>query len=245
MADIFDKHADNYSESINRSLEKFGAKHDFFASHKAQLLMRLLKRHGLQAVNCRFLDVGCGTGMMHSYINGQFATIDGIDSSQESVRVAAENNPANCYRSYSGGQLPYDDGTFDVAFAAAVFHHVAPIDRPLLAQGILRVLRRGGLAIIVEHNPFNPVTRHIVNTCELDKDAILLRPAELRKLFSSAGAQSGYTRTVLRVSSTRRPILSFGASAALRAGYRVGPGTQHVGPHVARYAETIVPAPGS
>ena len=199
MADIFDRHADNYSESINRSLEKFGAKHDFFASHKAQLLMRLLKRHGLQARNCGFLDVGCGTGMLHRYIDGQFATIDGIDSSQGSVRVAADNYPTNCYRSYSGGRLPYDDGTFDVTFAAAVFHHVAPADRPLLAREMLRVLRRGGLAIIVEHNPFNPITRHIVNTCELDKDAILLRPAELRKLFSSEGAQSAYTRTVLTV----------------------------------------------
>jgi len=133
--------------------------------------------------------------MLHRYVNGQFATIDGIDSSQESVRVAAENYPTNCYRSYSGGRLPYDDGTFDVTFAAAVFHHVAPVHRPLLAREMLRVLRRGGLAIIVEHNPFNLITRHIVDTCELDRDAILLRPAELM----SEEAQSAYTRTILSI----------------------------------------------
>ena len=29
-----------------------------------------------------------------------------------------------------------------------------------------------------EHNPYNPLTRHAVNTCELDRDAVLLPPRE-------------------------------------------------------------------
>ena len=199
MNDIFDQHAKSYSDSINESLGKFGVKHDFFAAHKARLLERLLKRHGLQTQGCRLVDIGCGTGMLHGYIEGQYAAIDGIDPSKESVRVAAEKYPTNRYLAYSGGRLPYEDGTFDIALAASVFHHVAPNDRPLLAREMQRIVRRGGLTIIVEHNPFNPVTRRIVNTCELDKDAVLLWPAELRQLFVSAGAQSAYTRTVLTV----------------------------------------------
>lgn len=199
MADIFDQHADKYSETINCSLRKFGVKHDFFAAHKARLLAKLLQQQGLRPQGCRLLDVGCGTGVLHAYINGQFAHIDGVDSSRESIRVAAERFPMNGYVAYSGNRLPYGDNTFDVAIAVAVFHHVPPADRPGLASEMLRVLRADGLAVVFEHNPLNPVTRHIVSTCELDKDAILLRPSELRSLFVSAGARSIRTRTVLTV----------------------------------------------
>lgn len=199
MTNIFDRYADNYSESIDRSLRRFGTSHKFFAAHKAQVLLRLVDRHGMRVQDCRIIDVGCGTGMLHAHITGQFASVEGIDSSKESLRAAAEAFPMNCYRHYSGGRLPYEDSSFDVALAAAVFHHVAPGERMVLAKEMLRILCPGGLVIVVEHNPFNPITRYIVNTCELDKDAIMLRPAELRRLFTSAGAHSTYTRTMLSV----------------------------------------------
>ena len=44
-----------------------------------------------------------------------------------------------------------------------------------------------GKAFVFEHNPYNPVTRRIVNNCPYDADAVLLKPAELRGLFDSAG----------------------------------------------------------
>lgn len=43
-----------------------------------------------------------------------------------------------------------------------------------------------GVLVVFEHNPYNPVTRHIVNTCPYDEDAVLLKPSELRHLLESA-----------------------------------------------------------
>jgi len=48
-------------------------------------------------------------------------------------------------------------------------------------------LTPGGTIVIFEHNPFNPVTRKIVNDCPYDKDAVLLRPSELKTLLVDAG----------------------------------------------------------
>ncbi|WGR97909.1 hypothetical protein MTX23_26615 [Bradyrhizobium sp. ISRA436] len=35
-------------------------------------------------------------------------------------------------------------------------------------------------------NSCNPLTQHIVKTCDIDEDAGLLRPARLRRVFAAA-----------------------------------------------------------
>ena len=43
--------------------------------------------------------------------------------------------------------------------------------------------------MIYEHNPFNPLTCHAVNTCPFDENAVLLKPIRLRQLFQEAGME--------------------------------------------------------
>jgi hypothetical protein len=50
-----------------------------------------------------------------------------------------------------------------------VMHHVP------LPQWTSFALRTGGLALAFGHNPYNPATQYIVKTCDIDKDAVLLR----------------------------------------------------------------------
>ena len=199
MPDIFDQHADNYSDTINKSLRKFGTSHDFFMAHKATILEELSKRHGVDQAKTRLLDVGCGTGQLHDHLSGKYLAIEGVDVSKESIRVAAENRPANCYTTYDGHRLPYENAKFDLVIAIAVFHHVHPSAWQSTADEMLRVTRPGGLSIVIEPNPFNPITRYIVNTCDLDKNAILVRPSQLRNIFARAGCAYVYTHTVMSV----------------------------------------------
>ena len=49
------------------------------------------------------------------------------------------------------------------------------------------MLRPGGVFCVIEHNPFNPVTRLIVERTPVDADAILLSVAEARRLAVAAG----------------------------------------------------------
>jgi hypothetical protein len=59
-----------------------------------------------------------------------------------------------------------------------LLHHVAPTARAACLQELARVVRGGGLAVIFEHNPLNPLTRLAVRQCEFDEDAVLLSRRE-------------------------------------------------------------------
>jgi SAM-dependent methyltransferase len=84
-------------------------------------------------------------------------------------------------------QIPYGDAEFDLVTAVCVYHHVPPADRRTLTSEIRRVLRPGGIFCMIEHNPFNPVTRLIVSRTPVDSDAILLPASEAWGLASGAG----------------------------------------------------------
>ena len=43
--------------------------------------------------------------------------------------------------------------------------------------------------MMYEHNPYNPLTRHAVNTCSFDENAVLLKRTEVAKLFVKAGME--------------------------------------------------------
>lgn len=198
-AQIFDQHARSYSDEINKSLSKFGAEHDFFTNHKAWLIPHLLREAGKIPSDLDVLDVGCGTANLHAPIRGIFRSISGTDVSAASLEVAAAAHPENAYRLYDGHALPYADSSFDLAFAICVFHHVPPSQWQALAGEMLRVVRKGGQVIILEHNPFNPLTRHIVRTCPLDVDAVLLTPSKVRSLLQAAGGSDVSTRAILNI----------------------------------------------
>lgn len=197
--DIFDEHADRYSSTIDQSLAAYGASHDFFTRHKARLIYWLLTREGRAAAQMDLLDVGCGIGNIHELIGPKFRSIAGVDVSVASIDAARLRFPAHEYLAYDGHRLPYPDASKDMSLAICVFHHVPPAQWADLAAEMLRVLRPGGLALVIEHNPWNPVTRRIVNRCPIDKDAVLLTRPRTVELFRTAGAALVEARSILSI----------------------------------------------
>ena len=86
-----------------------------------------------------------------------------------------------------GHRIPYDAGTFDVALASCVFHHIPHAQHVELLAEIRRVLVPGGRLFVFEHNPLNPLTRHAVNTCEFDEHAELVPAPTMRRRARDAG----------------------------------------------------------
>jgi ubiquinone/menaquinone biosynthesis C-methylase UbiE len=113
----------------------------------------------------------------------------GLDVSEEMTARAAQRNPRVEYVVSRSATFPLEDATFDIAFASCVLHHVPRDERAQLVAEMARVVRPGGLAIVLEHNPLNPATRIVVARCEFDEDAVLLRMRETRELLSEAGLQ--------------------------------------------------------
>ena len=84
---------------------------------------------------------------------------------------------------YDGEKLPFADETFDVVVAICVLHHVPVPKRFKVVNEMVRVARPEGVVAVFEHNPYNPLTRHAVNTCALDQDAVLLSSRETAELL--------------------------------------------------------------
>jgi SAM-dependent methyltransferase len=104
------------------------------------------------------------------------------------VERAAALNGTAAYGVCEPDYLPFEPGTFDVAFASCVLHHVRLPDRRRFAQELNRVVAPGGLVAILEHNPLNPLTRRVVSNCAFDEGVRLLRMRETTRLLSDACA---------------------------------------------------------
>jgi 23S rRNA (guanine745-N1)-methyltransferase len=91
------------------------------------------------------LDAGCGEGTyLARAVDGTGAHGWGIDISKVAVRLAARRYPACSFAVASSYRLPFEDGSLD-----AVIDVFSP--RPF--DELLRVLRPGGVAVVVTPGP--------------------------------------------------------------------------------------------
>jgi SAM-dependent methyltransferase len=201
--DEFDAYADEYGAVVQRSIDFAGCDHDFFTRRKAEELLELVSRKVGEPSSVRALDVGCGVGVTDAHLAGRLAELHGVDTSEEAIRRAAAANPEVLYLAYEGNRLPYDDGRFDLAFAICVMHHVEPASRASFSAELRRVVCPGGLIVVFEHNPWNPLTRLAVSRCEFDEDAVLLTPRSARGLLGGAGLRPVEQRYVILFPSDR------------------------------------------
>ncbi len=188
---VFNAYRSNYEEVVQDSIGFSGLKHDFFLKAKADLLGRLVEARALgPAGQIRALDVGCGVGALHPFLRSVLPNLSGCDISGESIDRARRDNLWVGYSEQEPETLPYRAESFDLAFAVCVLHHVPQKDWLAFVAEMKRVLRPGGIVCIIEHNPFNPLTRLAVLRCPFDEDAVLLRPGTTGRLLAESGFSS-------------------------------------------------------
>jgi SAM-dependent methyltransferase len=102
------------------------------------------------------LDVGAGTGALAAWIQRAGYEVVGVDASTGMLAEALENGVGAVYAAYSTA-LPFEDGVFDLALSVATMHHLETPERVAATIAEMgRVVRRGGYALIWDHNPLNP-----------------------------------------------------------------------------------------
>lgn len=188
MSAEFDSYREVYEPEINAAIEFSGQDHEFFLRVKADHLIEFVSESG-KLETASILDVGCGNGAIHKYVKEIAPTVSltGVDPAEKVIEEARLNNPEIQYFSNNGTSLPFPDDSFDFVTAVCVMHHVPPPQWKQFLEEAHRVLKPGGNLLVYEHNPFNPVTRHIVKKCPLDANAVLLKPNALKNLFIEAG----------------------------------------------------------
>jgi SAM-dependent methyltransferase len=201
----FDRYGTHYEELVERSISFGGRGHDFYLRAKAVALLDLVVRRLGDPRQVSAIDVGCGSGALDRELSA-LGRLEGVDPSEAMVAAARAANPQVEYRVADGTALPHEDAAFDLAFASCVLHHV-PLERRADFVGELgRVIRPGGLAVVLEHNPFNPLTRLAVHRCEFDEDAELLPLRETKRRLADAGLRTAEQRYILFVPLEARPV---------------------------------------
>jgi SAM-dependent methyltransferase len=213
MSQAFDRYGADYEQVVQGSIAFSGRDHDFFLKAKILQLKELFDRHfGPRRPD--LLDIGCGVGRMHPLLQPLVATLSGTDISPASIERAARDNPDVDYRLGEAGSLPWAQASVDATLAVCVLHHVPPDERHGLISAMRRVTRPGGLVIIIEHNPMNPLTRLAVARCPFDHDAVLLRQGEAKARLRSVGLHSVRSRHFLLAPTLAKPVLALERSVA-------------------------------
>jgi len=191
MSPGFDRYSDSYRETVQRSISFSGQDVDFFSEVKARHLEATVARRRGRPEALDALDVGCGTGITDGFLRGSFGSLTGVDVSDGMLGRARAANPENQYEAYDGRRLPYPEKSFDVAFAISVLHHVPVGERNELCAEMGRVLRPGGIVVLYEHNPVNPLSRLAVARCPFDRGVRLVSPREAARHLRAGGLAAG------------------------------------------------------
>ncbi len=186
----FDKFADEYHNLHQENIRITGENPEYFAEYKIRDLSRVEQIIGGRVKN--ILDFGTGVGSSIHFLAKYFpgTSLFGTDVSEKSLTIARKRFPnLGEFTPFDGKMLPYSEGQFDLALATCVFHHIPANEHIKLIQEVSRTLRIGGIFMIYEHNPINPMTLHAVNTCPFDENAVLLKRSQVRNVLREAGME--------------------------------------------------------
>lgn len=187
----FDKFADDYYASHAAGIAISGEGPEYFSEYKIEDIARDCRRRSWTAsLPVEILDFGAGIGnsvpYVHKHLTG--AQLTCLDFSQRSLQVAEKRFPAQAnYVHFDGARIPFPADHFDIAYAMCVFHHIDHADHIALLQELRRVIRPGGSLFVFEHNPYNPLTVRIVNSCPFDENAHLIDGSEMKRRLLNAG----------------------------------------------------------
>jgi len=168
----FDDYVDVYEDMLQKQL----ANRSYFSSVRVNIVCKLCRNSP-----ARIIDFGCGVGLSLPYLIKRFADaqVYTTDLSEKSLEYVRKKYPT--VKVLSDDQL--DGESFDLIFIVDVFHHIPDAQRPMIIRRLAGLLAEGGMLFVFEHNPFNPVVRHMVSTCPFDADAELISLKGMRSLI--------------------------------------------------------------
>ena len=124
------------------------------------LVVRRVASHLAGIGNAHVLEIGCGQGQNLAALAAQLSIVaHGIDPSDDAISAGTSRFPSLSLQKGSADALPYADNSFDVVWFGFCLYLV---DRPLLFRVVAeadRVLRDGGLLVILDFDPGQPSRR--------------------------------------------------------------------------------------
>lgn len=183
----FDLLADEYRVLHKENVAITGESPEYFSEYKIADLAEVLNR--LRLPTTKILDFGSGIGNSLPYFRKYFpgSDVSCADVSARSIEIAQSRFPGKESYVQIDRSIPLPSTSQDVVFSACVFHHIPHEEHLHWLAELRRITKPGGVLVIYEHNPMNPLTVRAVNTCPLDVNARLIRGGTLRQRASDGG----------------------------------------------------------
>jgi SAM-dependent methyltransferase len=185
----FDEYSDNYRQTLELTLTSYGGESLYYAERKLLALRDFISDRARTKPRA-VMEFGCGIGINLPFLRRLFtdASLHGVDVSKRSLQLASELNISNCQLTpYDGSTLPFIEEAFDLVVVFNVLHHIDPIHRLKTLEEISRCIEIGALLMIVEHNPYNFITRKLVRDCPFDNGVTLVKQREVHSLLRCLG----------------------------------------------------------
>lgn len=134
------------------------------------------------------LEIGCGKGRITEMISGWAESYVAVDPDRAALDEAEVRVPGVSFVQGDGEELQFPAESFDVVVFSLSLHHM---DAPLALDEAYRVLRPGGLCVVLEPIPFSESGR-LYGVFEDESDehqqateamASALMPEDRRELF--------------------------------------------------------------
>jgi ubiquinone/menaquinone biosynthesis C-methylase UbiE len=137
----------------------------------------------------RLLDIGCGPGPdVETFVDDGYE-VTGLDITRPFLREADEHIPEAAFVQGDMRHLPFDDTTFDGAWASASFHHVPRREAVATLRECRRILRSDGVAYVsVKREGYE-------KPADRDRHFEYYRPEEFRSVLAEAGLDELEFRT--------------------------------------------------
>ena len=177
----FDNYGKEYKKLLAQSFPSFLNSIDYFSEYKVKHIFKHRKNMKTETL----LDFGCGVGLSLKFFSKYFpkTKLWGWDISSVSLKQAKQDFKAV---NFTDELKNVPKNYFSTVFAANVFHHIEKKDQIENILFCKNFLKPDGLLYIIEHNPFNPVTRMIFNKSPLDKNATMISLKDMVKLANLA-----------------------------------------------------------
>lgn len=157
--DIFDDYVYSYELITQKNLFFFNKKRKYFDQYKIDIIKKKISTPD------KILDFGSGIGLATSLFIRNFkkSKIFAFDTSKKSLEFLKKKNPK-----ININKINVFKNKYDLITVFGVFHHIPVKKRIKNLKLLFSLLKSSGKIFIFEHNPYNPITRNIVNNCPYD-----------------------------------------------------------------------------
>lgn len=190
----FNHYADDYNRLLKESTKMSGFEPTYFDEHKIKTIAADFNTivKNLDG-DLNILNFGCGIGKSEKFIIKYFSksNIVSVDVSEKSIETAKEDNKQFKNIEFISFDKIEDlklNKKFDIIFVANVFHHIPEELHVLILKHLRTYLSTDGYLYVFEHNPLNPLTRKVFETCEFDVGCKMIKSS----LFVSMCKEAGY-----------------------------------------------------